>query len=303
MTDLDPGIFRTVLESLQTGVYVVGTDGKVLFWNDGAENITGFRRHEVIGRSCNENILPHCDKRSCALCGVPCPLANAIREGKPSETQMHLRHKMGHRVPVQIWTVPFRDKTGSIAGVAESFNEQRTDYETENSRLSLAAHGCLDAVTGVMNRALTHSYLREHFAFFTEYDLPFGVLTIRLEELDRFRVEHGREAGEDILHVVASNMKRALGTAGFLGRWSDDEFVAITPNCTFAELTRAGDSVQNSVNSSEIKWWGDLLSVTVSLGRAMVEAGDGIESLLERAELGSRIPLSLEKSETTNSKT
>ena len=37
----DPDIFRTILESLQTGVYVVGRDGRILFWNEGAEKITG----------------------------------------------------------------------------------------------------------------------------------------------------------------------------------------------------------------------------------------------------------------------
>jgi len=44
----DPSIFRSVLDSLQTGVYLVGRDGKIVFWNDGAERITGYRRHEVL---------------------------------------------------------------------------------------------------------------------------------------------------------------------------------------------------------------------------------------------------------------
>src|SRR2546426_9517321 len=38
----DPDIFRTILESLQTGVYVVGREGRILFWNQGAEKITGY---------------------------------------------------------------------------------------------------------------------------------------------------------------------------------------------------------------------------------------------------------------------
>jgi PAS domain S-box-containing protein len=38
----DPNIFRAVLECLPTGVYLVGSDGKILFWNDGGERITGY---------------------------------------------------------------------------------------------------------------------------------------------------------------------------------------------------------------------------------------------------------------------
>jgi diguanylate cyclase (GGDEF)-like protein len=177
-----------------------------------------------------------------------------------------------------------------IVGIAGNFDEQIAGVEAETCRINLAAHGCLDVITGVMNQALTRSYLREHLAFFTEYDLPFGILSIRIEELEHFRTAHGREASDDILHVVAETMKRTLGTAGFLGGWTADEFVAIVPNCTGAELHRTGDSIQTSVSSSEIQWWGDLLSVSVCAGRAMVQLDDKIESLLERAEQGFGAP-------------
>ena len=46
----DPEIFRTVLSSLQTGVYLMDRDRKIHFWNDGAEKITGYLRQEVVAR-------------------------------------------------------------------------------------------------------------------------------------------------------------------------------------------------------------------------------------------------------------
>ena len=280
----DPNIFRTVLDSLQTGVYLVGRDGKIVFWNDGAERITGYRRHEVIGRSCRENILVHCNEHQCVLCEVVCPLTGTMHEGKTSDVQVFFCHKAGHRVPVHVRAVPIRGRTGFMIGVAESFDEQSSVLEPENHQTNLAAHGCLDAVTGVMNRALIRSYLREHLAFFAEYDLPFGILSIRIEQLEQFRAAHGREAADDVLHAVAETIKHTLGTSGFLGRWTEDRFLAIVPNCADAEMNKTGDAIQKSVNCSEIQWWGDFLSVTVSVGRAMVEAGDNIESLLDRAE-------------------
>jgi PAS domain S-box-containing protein len=56
--------FRTILEGLPTGVYLVGRDRRIIFWNDGCERITGFLRHEVIGRSCAQDLLMHCDERT-----------------------------------------------------------------------------------------------------------------------------------------------------------------------------------------------------------------------------------------------
>jgi len=47
---LSPTHYRIVLESLPNGVYVVDTERRILFWNDGAEQITGYLRQDVIGR-------------------------------------------------------------------------------------------------------------------------------------------------------------------------------------------------------------------------------------------------------------
>ncbi len=284
MPDLqDPDVFRTVLDSLLTGVFLVGRDRKILFWNDGAEKITGYRRHEVLGRSCRENILPNCDEHDCALCGVACPLTGTIHEGKSCEAQVYFRHKAGHRVPVHVRAVPIRNRLGVIVGAAESFDEQSLVSEPNHYQNSLAAHGCLDLATGAMNHGFTLSHLRENLSFFAEYHLPFGILSIRVEELKRFRATHGREAADAILHVIAQTMKHTLGATGFLGRWTENEFLVIVPNCGSAEVDKAGESIQKIVSSSGIQWWGDPLSVTVSVGRAMVQPGDTVESILERA--------------------
>ncbi len=280
----DPNLFRTVLETLQTGVYLLGRDATIRFWNAGAERITGYRRHEVIGRSCRDNILLHCNERQCLSCGSACPLTGTVHEGKPRDALLVFQHKSGHRVPVQLHSIPIRDRQGAIIGLAESFDEQISLSEPEAQQHNLAAHGCLDPVTGAMNPSLTRSYLREHVAFFMEYDLPFGLLLIRICQLQHFLSAHGREAADDILHVVAETLRHTLGNAAFLGRWTADQFLAIVPNCEPAELSRIGDSIQKIVASSEIRWWGDLLPVEVSVGQTMVQAGDRLERLLERAE-------------------
>src|SRR5436190_11889855 len=94
----------------------------------------------------------------------------------------------------------------------------------------------------------------------------------------------GREAAEAILHVIVQNMKHTLGAAGFMGRWAEKHFLIIIPNCETRDLTRAAENVKRIVHSSGIQWWGDSLSVTVSLGQAVVQQGDSTESILQRAE-------------------
>ena len=40
----DFDFFRSILEDLHLAVYVVDRGGKIVFWNDGAERITGYLR-------------------------------------------------------------------------------------------------------------------------------------------------------------------------------------------------------------------------------------------------------------------
>lgn len=180
MPDLkDPEIFRTVLDSLQTGVSVVDRNGKILFWNQGAERITGHKRYQVVGRSCCDNILNHCDSRGCAACSAACPFSRTLHDGKPIEARMQLRHKEGHPINVPMRIAPVRDPHGSIIGLAENFDEQRFASDRDRNLHHLAEHGCMDEITGVPNREFTQFQLAKNLASFSRYQLPFGIMCIQ----------------------------------------------------------------------------------------------------------------------------
>src|SRR5215470_6023015 len=97
--------YRAILESLPTGVYLVDRDRRIVFWNDGCERITGYLRHEVIGRCCGQ-LLMHCDTRIDLMCGSVCPLSATMFDGRPRESHVFLRHRNGQRVPVLVRAVP-----------------------------------------------------------------------------------------------------------------------------------------------------------------------------------------------------
>jgi len=296
----DPQIFRIVLESIQTGVYLVGRDGKILFWNNGAEQITGYRSHDVLGHTCRDNILSHCNELDCVHCGAACPIISAIHDGRASEVQMFFQHRSGHRLPVRVRVVPIRDRQGSVIGAAECFDEHTFLPERASYQNNLAAHGCLDVSTGAMNHAFTLSHLRENVAFFNEYHLPFGVVTLRVDQLPEFRAAHGQEAASALLNVVAQTVKHVLGAAGFLGRWTDDQFLVIVPNSSPPEVERIAANLQKVGSSSGIQWWGDFLSISATVGMAFMSPGDTAESLLERANGAvNTLPDTLTNSETS----
>ena len=107
MPDLaDPQIFRSILENLNMAVYVVGRNGRIVLWNDGAERITGYLRQDVIGRTYENNFLGELDGMATEDDGIKLSIFAASLDGKHVQTHVSLRHKSGYRVPVHLWLFP-----------------------------------------------------------------------------------------------------------------------------------------------------------------------------------------------------
>lgn len=280
----DPEIFRTVMDSLLTGVCLLDRERKILFWNEGAERITGHHRHEVMGHFCHENNLPQCDGQACVSCGATCPLTRALHEGKPTQLLMELRHKEGHQVPVRVCIVPIRNEHGSIFAIAESFDERGFTSEDDRRQHTLAAYGCLDETTNVPNRGFTQFHLKENLESFTQYHLPFGIMLVQVNQLEKFQATYGREAADAILRVIAHTLRNTLRPEDFVGRWGPSQFVAILMNSSGMQVQGAEQRIRRLVNCAGLKWWGDELHVTTTVSCATVQLGDTAESLLGRAQ-------------------
>ena len=279
----EPEILHTVLETLASGVYVVDRDRNIVFWNEGAERISGYLRQEVVGRACRSDILVHCDEAGRVLCTLACPVAETLLDGRRREARVYLKHKAGHRVPVWVRVMPVRDGRGCIIGAAESFHERGETPERDYLADLMARYGCLDGRTGIPNQSFTRSRLRERLAMLEEHRLPFGIVLFEVEHEDAFLAARGRDAANLVLRSVIQTMKNELCPTDFLGRWDGDRLVAILDRDA-AGLAEATQRAQKLASVSEIQWWGDALSVAVKLGAAQARSGDTLESLLQRAE-------------------
>jgi diguanylate cyclase (GGDEF)-like protein/PAS domain S-box-containing protein len=278
----NPEIYRTILEALRVGLCVIDRQRRIVFWNDGAERITGYLRHEVVGHECIQNILKHCDGTQCELCGDRCPLTAVLHEGKPVEAAAFMHHKAGHRLLVHLWVVPLRDQHGSVIGAVQSFEQRHLVPNPDRREKVSEPFGFLDAVTGVANQAMTQSRVRESLATFLELHVPFGILCVQLGRMEQFRANFGQEAIGSLLRVSAQSLESSLRPADFVGRWGEDKFLAVLTNCRVATLKMISERVRKLVASGGIDWWGEERHVAVSVKIVTARAHDTLASLLQR---------------------
>ncbi len=279
----DPEICRSILESLPVAVCVVDMQMKIVLWSDGAERVTGHLRHEVIGRSCLSEILQHGNQPGSESCSEDCPPARAIKTSHPAEAISSLHHKAGHEISVLVRAVPVHNAHGSIIGAVETFEDQQP-ASPDHREDSLQLPGCVDDLTGLASRLMMQSHLRETLGTFHEIQVPFGVLCFRLQQLEHFRASFGPEPAALLMRVIARTLEGALWKTDFVGRWSDDQFLVILNGCRDEALSAVRERIRRMLASDGIEWWGDRRSLPVSIGQATAQAGDTIESLMERAQ-------------------
>lgn len=275
-------ISRSILESLPVGLCVVDMQKKIVYWSEGAERITGHLRHEVIGHSCIDQALLHCDQPGCEFCREECPLSQAIKTAHSAEAVGFLHHKAGHQIPVRVRAVPVHNPHGSIIGAVETFEEQ--DSTALDRRQILNVPGAVDEVTGVASQAMMQSHLRQTLGTFADVQVPFGVLCFRLEGLDRFRGSFGPEAAASLLRVVARTLEGSLWKTDFVGRWADDQFLVILNGCSEEALCSVRERVRRMLANDSIEWWGERRSLAVSIGYATARADDTLELLMQRVQ-------------------
>lgn len=276
--------FRGIFDNLHVAVYVVDREGKILFWNDGAERITGYLRQDVIGRHHADNFLGETDGEDNELTGALAPIATAMRDGKPTQALVSMRHKAGHRIPVQLWAFPVRNSEGVIIGAAESFEESIALAEWDRRQTKLATYGCIDEASGVLNHGVTQSHIGENIRLFEEHHVPFSILCMEMDHLDRVQHRDGPGAIAVILRVVGQTLENTVRPTDYLGRWQSNQFLAILTECSGNEIHRASERLRRMVNASKIAWWGDRVPVTISVGGTVVKHGDTVEAMVLRAE-------------------
>jgi PAS domain S-box-containing protein len=106
-----------IIESMEGGVFAIDKNSRITLCNRAAEEITGFKKEEVLNKKC-------CDILQSDLCQEVCPLEKTMETGKPVYNyEINITTKAGNKIPVNITTSPLRSSNNEIIGVIENFRD------------------------------------------------------------------------------------------------------------------------------------------------------------------------------------
>ena len=281
---LDSGAFARIIDNLYDGLYFVDTNRVITYWNKAAERISGFSAHEVIGRSCADNILTHIDGKGRYLCKGLCPLAATIADGQDREAEIFMHHKDGHRVPVFTRVSVLRDQEGTIIGGIELFTDFSNIHANAHRIIELEKLALLDNLTQLANRTYLEREIQVRFEEYKRFKIPFGILFIDIDHFKRVNDTYGHDAGDRVLKFISRSFVANSRPFDLYGRWGGEEFVGILRDIINDDLARLGDRLRMLIEHSYTIQDHKKLHVTVSLGATLVNENDDPESLIKRAD-------------------
>jgi diguanylate cyclase (GGDEF)-like protein/PAS domain S-box-containing protein len=284
VTGLPTEAIHALLNQLGDGVYFVDRDRRITFWNQAAQRITGFAPDEVVGHLCQSNLLRHVDSAGRCLCTGQCPLAATMRDGQERRVQLFLHHQQGHRVPIEVRTMPVRDEQGQIIGAVESFSDRRVQQLDLERVTDLERAAYIDALTGIANRRYFQLVLEGRLADRRRLHRPFGLL---LGDIDHFKLvndTHGHLIGDRVLEMVAQCLAANARTGDLVARWGGEEFAIIVDDVAREGLCNIAERYRCLVAAAGLRDAHPPVAVTISFGCAVVEDTDASASLITRAD-------------------
>jgi len=109
--------YRTILDSIADGVFTVDMNWKITSFNKAAENITGIKRKEAIGKRCSKIFRAN-------VCKNGCILRHTMKTEKPVVNMPVLINRVDQKIiPISVNTTLLKDDEGRVIGGVETFRD------------------------------------------------------------------------------------------------------------------------------------------------------------------------------------
>jgi diguanylate cyclase (GGDEF)-like protein/PAS domain S-box-containing protein len=265
-------LLEAALNSLPEGIALLGEERDLVFWNQAAEAITGHSAADLAGQPVPETLKPLLERCAPPMDAEPDADSQPMR-GVP----VHARHKLGHDVPAMARILVLRDGAGGRIGTAVVFHPAES--------LDALPQGEGGEGEGVkVSQADLKERLETEFEDFARGGETFGVLWITVDQAHCLRKTHGANACDTMIGKVAQALAKGLRPTEKLGRWGDGEFLVVSHERTPEMLASHAQTLAGLARTADFRWWGDRVSITVSIGAAQADRAGTLAELLGRAK-------------------
>ena len=219
-------VAKLTLDAIEEAVLRTDIKGDVTYLNRMAERLTGWSRHEALGRPITD-VLRITDGVSISTIGDALEILKGEgRTAMPTAncTTCILVRRDGVEFGIENTVTPIHDQDGAVTGSVVAFHDVSAARARSLEMSRLAQH---DSLTGLPNRVLFNDRLTQAISLAMRQDKQLAVMFVDLDQFKKINDSLGHGVGDKLLQSVAGRLVNCVRRTDTVSRLGGDEFVVL----------------------------------------------------------------------------
>jgi diguanylate cyclase len=142
----------------------------------------------------------------------------------------------------------------------------------------------IDPLTGLPNRAAWSERLEHEINQWQQHGNTLSLAMLDLDHFKRINDNYGHLAGDKVLKIIATVLRKRLRGSDFIARFGGEEFVLLMPGTPPAVGAKLLETLRAAIEACPFHFKGERVTITISMGLAIFRAGEHSDLVLKRAD-------------------
>lgn len=178
-----------------------------------------------------------------------------------------------------------QDMASRLQGLAErvaSMEQEALGYREHLEEQRQKA--LIDPLTGLPNRAAWSERVDQEVLQWQESGGHLLMAILDLDHFKRINDSYGHLAGDKVLKIVASVLRKRLRSQDFIARFGGEEFVLLIPQTSLPAGCQLAETLRAAIEACPFHFKGERVTITLSIGISAFRSGERSEVVLKRAD-------------------
>lgn len=282
MYDFFRTFIATVFNYMDEGICFTDVNKTIIYWNNGAETITGYPLNEVVGENCDQ-IIAAINQVGTKPDALSCPTTQAAQISAQQGHRLVIAHKNGQPIPVLLRIFPVYDDDAELTGFIHLIIDnscQRVEHAKMNA-LTKAAY--VDSLSGLFSKQYLENRLQDLLSAAPDRRKAFGLLYLSIVDFRAINEKYGVSKADQLLKMAAGTLSSGISTPNLIGRWHGASFIVIINTTNKSLILLFADKLKALIAEAKFVIGEDPISLQLAVGHTVSQEYDTVNYMLERA--------------------
>jgi len=273
---------QRLLENMHDAVVYVDANKQIVYWNRGAERLTGISAASVFQKTWCPLLVGMRDEHAQQF-EDDGPVSYAMRTGVQSLRRLTIVGRNQKETPIDFHVVPMSSEDGTNYGAALLLHDATSEISLEERCQSLQERATRDPLTQVANRAEFDRVFGLFVEAHLERKLPCSMIICDLDRFKSINDTYGHPAGDAVIKSFGQLLKSHCRPGDLVARYGGEEFVVLCADCTNAVAYERAESLRAAFGELHQECMGGARAAA-SFGVTEIQPGDSPATMLHRAD-------------------